>query len=160
MPIIIDGHNLIPRIPGLSLQSVNDETQLIEMLQEYCRKSRKKIEVFFDNAPPGTPRARTYTNLTARFIREGMTADHAIRGKLKRLGREARNWTVVSSDHEVQSAARAARATVVSSDDFARRLLQTLAGSPVEGENPERPLSEEELDDWLTLFGEEGENKE
>lgn len=153
MPVIIDGHNLIPKIPGLSLHSIDDEMQLVEMLQEYCRRSRKKLEVFFDNAPPGAPRAKTYPNLTVRFIREGQTADQAIRAKLIRLSREARNWTVVSSDHEVQSAARAARATAMPSEIFARELLQTLAQSFTGGETPEETLSEEEIDDWLELFG-------
>jgi predicted RNA-binding protein with PIN domain len=153
MPILIDGHNLIPKIPGLSLRSLDDEDRLIEMLQEYCRKSRKKAEVFFDNAPPGAPRARTYPNLVARFIREGQTADQAIRAKLKRLGHEARNWTVVSSDHEVQSSARSARATILASEGFARQLLQTLAESPVEGEISEPAMSDEEVADWLSLFG-------
>lgn len=153
MPIIIDGHNLIPKIPGLSLHILDDEAQLIEMLQEYCRRSRKKVEVFFDNAPPGAPRARSYPNLTARFVREGQTADQAILGKLKRLGKEARNWTVVSSDHEVQSSARAARATVVTSEVFARQLLLSLARPPSEGDTQEQILSEEEVDDWLSLFG-------
>jgi uncharacterized protein len=153
MPLIIDGHNLIPKIPGISLHSIDDEMQLIEMLQEYCRKSRKKVEVYFDNAPPGAPRARSFTNLTARFVREGQTADQAIRGKLKRLGGEARNWTVVSSDHAVQSSARASRAAVLSSEVFARQLLQILEQSKPEGEAREETLSEEEIDDWLELFG-------
>ena len=59
MPLIIDGHNLIPKIPGLSLQAIDDETQLVELLGEYCRLSRRQVEVFFDNAPPGVPRARS-----------------------------------------------------------------------------------------------------
>ena len=158
MPIIIDGHNLIPKIPGLSLQAIDDEMQLIEMLQEYCRRSRKQVEVFFDNAPPGTPRARSFTNLTARFVREGQTADQAIRSKLKRLGGEARNWTVVSSDREVQSSARAVRASVIPSEIFARQLLQTLAQSNQERETLEKTLSEEEIDEWLELFGSDEEN--
>jgi len=158
MPIIIDGHNLIPKIPGLSLQAIDDEMQLIEMLQEYCRRSRKQAEVFFDNAPPGTPRARNFTNLTARFVREGQTADQAIRSKLKRLGGEARNWTVVSSDREVQSSARAVRASVIPSEIFARQLLQTLAQSNQERETLEKTLSEEEIDEWLELFGSDEEN--
>lgn len=153
MPLIIDGHNLIPKIPGLSLHSIDDEMQLIEMLQEYCRKSRKKVEVYFDNAPPGSPRARIFTNLTARFIRQGQTADQAIRGKLKKLGGEARNWTVVSSDHQVQSSARSARATVLSSEDFARQLLQVMEHSESGIEGGERTLSEAEIDEWLALFG-------
>ena len=86
MPYIIDGHNLIPKIPGLSLQDLDDEIQLVKMLQEFCRINRKQVEVFFDNAPPGQPVARNYGSVVARFVREGGTADRAIHNKLKRLG--------------------------------------------------------------------------
>lgn len=158
MPFLIDGHNLIPKVPGLSLQEIDDESQLIEMLQEYCRKTRKRAEVYFDNAPPGQPSAHTYGNLIARFVRQGRTADQAIRARLARLGRGARNWTVVSSDHAVQSAARAARAQVAPAEEFAQQLVQTLVqaetGAPPEEENE---LSPEEVEEWLRLFGEDTE---
>ena len=103
MPFLIDGHNLIPKIPGLNLQALDDEEQLIKLLQEYCRRQRKQVEVFFDNAPPGGVRARNFGLVIARFVRQGSTADQAIRERLTRLGRLARNWTVVSSDLAVQS---------------------------------------------------------
>jgi predicted RNA-binding protein with PIN domain len=153
MPFIIDGHNLIPKIPGLSLQAVDDEMQLIEMLQEYCRRSRKRVEVFFDNAPPGQPRVRSFINVTARFVATGQTADLAIQGKLKRLGREARNWAVVSSDQAVQAAARAARASVISAEIFARQLTDTLENPEQGSKAPDEALNPDEIDDWLKLFG-------
>jgi predicted RNA-binding protein with PIN domain len=153
MPLIIDGHNLIPKIPGLSLQAIDDETQLVEMLGEYCRRSRRQVEVFFDNAPPGVPRARAFGRLTARFVRAGVPADQAIREKLVRLGKAARNWTVVSSDHQVQAAARAVRATVLSAEAFAQELHKTLEASPLKPDAPEDKLSPEELESWLKLFG-------
>ena len=53
MPFIVDGHNLIPKVPGLNLQDMEDELQLVELLQEFCRINRKQVEVYFDNAPPG-----------------------------------------------------------------------------------------------------------
>ena len=37
MPYLIDGHNLIPKVRGLSLQSMDDEMELVELLQEFCR---------------------------------------------------------------------------------------------------------------------------
>ncbi len=106
MPYLIDGHNLIPKIPGLSLQAEDDEQQLITLLLEFCRLQRKQVEVYFDNAPPGGVRARNFGNVIARFVRQGSTADQAIRQRLERLGRAARNWTVVSSDLAVQTEAR------------------------------------------------------
>jgi hypothetical protein len=157
MPYLIDGHNLIPKIPGLNLTAIDDEMQLIEMLQEFCRRQRKQVEVFFDNAPPGGVRARNFGLVIARFARQGSTADDAIRGRLSRLGGEARNWNVVSSDQAVQKAARAAQARYLSSEAFAGLLMQTLnetANSP--GKSADVDLSKEEIDNWLELFGAQG----
>lgn len=153
MPYVIDGHNLIPKIPGLSLQDIEDEIQLVKMLQEFCRINRKQVEVFFDNAPPGQPVARNYGSVVARFVREGGTADRAIHNKLKRLGGEARNWTVVSSDREVQVNARNLRSKVISSEVFAQQLMEVLgesAESPPESQNE---LSPQEVEDWMHIFG-------
>jgi predicted RNA-binding protein with PIN domain len=161
MPYLIDGHNLIPKIPGMDLGAVDDEMQLIEMLQEFCRRRRKQAEVYFDNAPPGQPRARNYGVVIARFARAGLSADALIRVHLQRLGRSARNWTVVSSDHQVQASARAARAQFVSSEVFARDMLVALREAPPEPDaEGEVDMSSEELDDWLALFGGEKEKKE
>ncbi len=158
MPYIIDGHNLIPKIPGLSLSNLDDENQLIELLQEFCRRSRKEVEVYFDNAPPNGVRARSFGLLTARFIRAGTTADNAIHRRLEKLGRSARNWTVVSSDLGVQKSIRAAQAQILSSESFAILLQQTLDETLQDaGNEHEFELNPNELDDWMQLFGVDGE---
>lgn len=158
MPYLIDGHNLIPKIPGLALQAVDDEIQLITLLQEFCRKTRKRAEVYFDNLPPGQPIAHNYGNVIARFVRQGRTADVAIQVRLSKLGSAARNWTVVSSDREVQAAARAARARVMRSETFAQKLVQTLEQTGVQSPMEEGTLSIEEVEEWLDLFGGKEEN--
>ena len=151
MPYLIDGHNLIPKL-GLRLDSIDDEMELIRILQEFCRLERKQVEVFFDGAP--TPQAGTRKRgaITVHFVRLGLTADNAIRSRIKGLGKSAKNWTVVSSDRQVQAEARAARAEVVSSDSFASQLKQarTSTSKPAE----ERKLTNQELEEWLKLFGE------
>lgn len=161
MPYLIDGHNLIPKVPGLSLEAADDEMQLVEMLQEFCRLSRKEVEVHFDNAPAGQPRARMYGQVKARFARAGETADRTIAASLQRLGGAARNWTVVSSDRGVQSSGRAARAQVVSSEAFARELAATLRGVEGGSGQPkgEDALGAEEVEDWLRLFGGEDDER-
>ena len=151
MPYLIDGHNLIPKL-GLRLDSIDDETELISILQEFCRRTGKQIEVFFDGAPTPQAGTRKIGPVTAHFVRLGTTADNAIRKRVKGLGKGARNWTVVSSDRQVQAEARAARAAVVSSDSFASLLKQ--ARNSASKPTTERRLSKEEVDDWLKQFGE------
>jgi predicted RNA-binding protein with PIN domain len=162
MPYLIDGHNLIPKISGLSLQAVDDEEQLIALLLEFCRRRRKKTEVFFDNSPSGQPRSQNLElgMVIARFVRQGQSADDAIRARLARLGKNARNWTVVSSDLAVQSSARAAHAHFVSSEFFAQQIEQALSAAPPNLEKqPDASLTSQEINDWLDLFGADGENK-
>ena len=122
MPYLIDGHNLIPKVPGLQLGSADDEMQLVELLQEFCRLSRKQVEVYFDQAAPGQSGKRALGTVTAYFVAAGRTADQAINQRLEKLGRSARNWVVVSSNRSVQISARHAGAQVLASEAFARLL--------------------------------------
>ena len=151
MPYLIDGHNLIPKL-GLRLDSIDDEMELISILQEFCRLERRQVEVFFDGAPGPQAGTRKLGAVTAHFVQLGTTADNAIRNRLKKLGKSAKNWTVVSSDREVQTEARAARAEVISSESFAGLLKQARNSAP----KPviDRKLSQKEVEDWLKLFEE------
>jgi predicted RNA-binding protein with PIN domain len=153
MPYIIDGHNLIPKIPGINLQDINDELQLIKLLQEFCRINRKQVEVYFDNAPPGSPQSRKYGSVTARFIHQGKTADQAIQRKIKQLAGEARNWTVVSSDREVQVNARTSGAKILPAEVFAGQLIGLVEETNVGTLKEDRDLSPQEVEDWLRFFG-------
>ena len=149
MPYLIDGHNLIPKL-GLRLDSMDDEMELIAILQEYCRVERKQVEVYFDGAPTPHAGTRKHGSVTAHFVPIKSTADNAIRQRLKKMGKSAKNWTVVSSDHRVQLEARAAQAEVISSDVIANTLKQARNSAPKPTEN--RKLSSQEVDDWLKLF--------
>jgi predicted RNA-binding protein with PIN domain len=149
MPYLIDGHNLIPKL-GLRLDSIDDEMELVAVLQEFHRSSRKELEVYFDGAPAAHAGTRKLGTVTAHFVRLGTTADNAIRKRLKTLGKSARNWTVVSSDRQVQADAHAARAEVISSDSFAVILKQARASKPKS--SGDRKLSEDEIDEWMRLF--------
>jgi predicted RNA-binding protein with PIN domain len=153
MPYLIDGHNLIPKIHGLSLSEIDDEERLIKLLQEFGYRRRKQIEVFFDNSPSSQPRLGRFGFVTARFVRQGTTADQAIEQRLKRLGREAHNWTVVSSDQAVQASARFSHAHFIASETFAQELEQTLQESNEPPIDQDIHLDEGEIDDWLELFG-------
>lgn len=153
MPYIIDGHNLIPKVPGLSLSVIDDEDRLIKLLQEFCRLTQKKVEVYFDKAAMGEDKVRNYGNVRAHFVRQGITADDTIRARLSKLGKRAHNWTVVTSDRAVQNSARYQGAKVESSQDFAARLLDPHRGPAMDStDKPEKPLSPEDIDYWLTQF--------
>ena len=125
MPYLVDGHNLIPKV-GLRLDSLDDELELVGILQEFSRLHRRQVEVYFDGAPADQAGTRNLGTVKAHFVRAGTTADAAITRRLKKLGRSAKNWIVVSSDRQVQAEARGAHAEVLSSEEFARQLQQTV----------------------------------
>jgi predicted RNA-binding protein with PIN domain len=149
MPYLIDGHNLIPKL-GLRLDSIDDEMQLVSIIQEFCRTQRRDADIYFDGAPAGQARTQKFGMVTAHFVRLGTTADNAIKSRLSNLGRAARNWIVVSSDHEVQNAAKNNHAEFISSDFFAGQLKKAQASAPKP--SSDHGLTPEEVDEWLTLF--------
>lgn len=155
MPYLIDGHNLIPKL-GLGLDSMDDELELIGILQEFCRLERKQAEVYFDGAPAQHAGTRKLGALTAHFVLSGRTADDAIRQHLKRLGKRAKNWIVVTSDRQVQAEARGTHAEIISSETFAKTLKHARHSAPKAAND--RKLSDNEVAEWIRLF-EEGRRK-
>lgn len=150
MPYLIDGHNLIPKL-GLRLDSLDDESELVAILQEFHRLERRQVEVFFDAAPSPHTGTRKLGTITGHFSPVGSSADNAIRNRLRKLGNAAKNWTVVSSDREVQSNARAMQAEVISSDEFAKTIKQIMNSPRVT--KGERVVSKEEVEEGLRMFG-------
>lgn len=153
MPYLIDGHNLIPKI-GLRLDSLDDELELVTRLNEFCRLSRKTgIEVYFDGAPSHQAGSRKIGQVKAHFVRLGLTADNAIRDRLRTLGKSAKNWIVVSSDRQVLVNARTAHAEIISSEQFAAQVINTLRAGPPTS-NTKNYMNENEINEWLAIFGE------
>jgi len=152
MPYLIDGHNLIPNM-GLRLDALDDERDLIVSLNEFCRLSRRgQVEIWFDNASSGTVQRRRVGQVTAGFVPRPSKADDAIRRRLVQLGRAARNWTVVTSDREVQKEARSKGAKVITSEEFARTVMETLRLGPEPSAGSPPPMSEDDVEKWLKEF--------
>lgn len=154
MPYLIDGHNLIPCIPGLRLSDPEDEAKLIGLLRAFSLRERTRVTVYFDRGQLGAGSVPGGASVTVRFIRPPRTADDAIAAHLVALGGEARNWTVVSSDREVQRSARSAGARRLGSVVFARRLTQE--PGRVDPEKPEAPGDTEDVRYWERRFRDRG----
>jgi len=151
MPYLIDGHNLIPKIPGLSLKDMDDENGLIQVLQGFASQHKTRVEVYFDQAPAGQAGSRSFGVVKAHFVRKDSTADKAMIKRLAQLGKEAKNWTVVTSDREILVEAKSAHSKVLRSADFAALLLSM--GSTGELDNKDTPeVSSRDVDYWLDQF--------
>jgi len=158
MLILIDGHNLIPHIPGISLSDPDDEAKLVKILQDYGRIRQKKIEVYFDQAAIGRAGVKQYSRVKVIYVQKSQTADQAIMNRLKSLAKRSRNVVVVSSDRQVQQAARAAHATVIASSDFASEWQSLMMAEP-DLDTRSQPLSEGEVEMWENLFQEKQDKK-
>jgi predicted RNA-binding protein with PIN domain len=148
MPFLIDGHNLIGAFPGLNLSDPEDERQLLGILEEYGRLSRRKFVVYFDRGQTGMgPLSTSGRMVKAHFIPPPRRADDAILDFLH--GRkDASHFTVVSSDSEVCVRARRSGAKVISAEQFVRELQ-----APLEADRTEKPSGNpDEIEDWLRLF--------
>jgi uncharacterized protein len=151
MPFIIDGHNLIPKIPGLNLEDLDDEQKLIDLLQEYARVSQDSLEVYFDRAPVGQAKTTQKGRVKVIFVSEKMIADERIIKRIRTLGNAASDWVVVTSDRRIQADAKESRARSMSSEEFAQKLARALE----KGQNkrsPDKAMSESELESWIKLF--------
>ena len=150
MPYLIDGHNLIGAFPGMALSDQDDEHRLLRILERFGHATRRTLVVFFDRGRPGMgPLFRAGSMVRAHFIPPPRQADDAILEFL-RGRKDARHYTIVSSDAEVRDRSRRAGAKVVSSQDFAREVRMRLRQAGKE-KPPEEP---EDIEHWLDLFGE------
>ena len=149
MPILIDGHNLIGRMPALSLADPEDERQLLELLLSYRSRTRKAVTVVFDPgggyALPGT---RRQGGVEVVFAPHGSSADQVIVRRV-RHSRDPAGITVVTSDRELASEARNYGAKVKSAEAFAAEMSALAKGG---SEGHDTRLSAAELEVWLALF--------
>ncbi|MBN1178499.1 MAG: NYN domain-containing protein [Anaerolineae bacterium] len=146
MPLLVDGHNLIGRMPDISLADPRDEAELVLRLRRYCWRHRRRATVVFDSGPTANPtHALSSSEIKVIFAPVGKTADDVIIQRLARA-RDPRGLIVVSSDHHVQAAARARGARVLPAETFAAEL------EPAEPDASEKPAADDDLEMWLKLF--------
>jgi predicted RNA-binding protein with PIN domain len=154
MATLIDGHNLIGKLPDIRLDDPDDEEQLLSRLRGYRARTGKRLVVYFDpGATYQSPARRSKGGISVRQAGTGQRADDLIIRDLRRH-HNPRELTVVTSDHAIQNVAQQYQARVIDAAIFAGEL-----GRPPNKENTrEMPLlPEEEVQEWLTIFGQSDE---
>jgi uncharacterized protein len=152
MTYLIDGHNLIPKLPGMSLDQLDDEQELINQLAAFSARTSRQVEVFFDQGQVNSQRDYQRNRVHVHFVRKPMIADTAIISRLLGIGKAARNYTVVSGDHEVQNRARRLGAAILSSAEFAKRLLANSGSGEKGGSDSPPEKGKDDIQEWLDLF--------
>ncbi len=142
MWIIVDGYNVIRQWPELAMLDRTDlqagRDALLEDLREYRRAKGHRITVVFDGREQGgfSEAAEQVGGIGVRYSRRGETAD-AVIVRLAAEGGEG--VVVVSSDREVQDAARRQRAASLSAEEFIERLAASRLASLKGEEEAPRP---------------------
>ncbi|GAB4432493.1 MAG: NYN domain-containing protein [Chloroflexi bacterium OHK40] len=155
MPILIDGHNLIGQLPMLSLADPDDEARLVLILRRYAARRRgRRVIVVFDGGVYGHPEQLSGYGVEAHFARSPADADAELIRKIRAIRRRD-EWLVVSSDRAVIGEARARGIPTLSAQEFARRLASLdQPRASLSAKRNDRPLSREEVEEWLRVFGE------
>ncbi len=156
MPYLIDGHNLIGQMPGLSLEDPHDEAKLVMIVRQFCLRERRKATIIFDGGLPGGRSSLSNSIVTVIFASDRHTTGDDLLLNRIRDERNPNGLILVTSDQRVANAARQRRITVKPSAEFARLLLKTnQKGKTAVGEKKEG-LQADEVAEWEALFSQKG----
>lgn len=156
MTTVIDGHNLIGKIPGLSLKDPDDEAKLIRRLHRFAQRTGKPITVVFDPGAIYTPpQKQAFRDVKVIYAPQGSTADRVIATLVKKA-RNPREITVVTSDHALAGLVKASGAQVMHAEEFVQRMEPPAPEiEPDIAEEEERAgirLSKDEVNAWMAEF--------
>ena len=164
MHYIIDGHNLIGKLPDISLKDPNDEVKLTMRLKSWVAESKKRqVTLFFDGGMMGSTLNRMSSrNLKVIFAPSGRTADSLIISHMRKL-KNPRGYTLVTSDREIIGHAKSLRIRSLLSEEFIEHMGFVFKEMPEKTQKvtkeikPDKPdaaeISEAEVQEWLELFG-------
>jgi hypothetical protein len=154
MPVLVDGHNLIAKLPGIHLDDPDDEERLVERLRRYQARTGKRLTVFFDAGLPGGPdQGLSTSKVRVVFASAGGSADKLIVRRVRR-SRDPQGLTVVTSDHKIIAAVERLGARAVRAETFAAELGAVPASAASDEAADDVRLSSSEVDQWLALFSE------
>ena len=153
MPLLVDGHNLIGQVTGLSLADADDEAQLVLLLRRYSTAKRgRQVIVVFDRGVYGHPQQLNGYGITCYFARSPQDADAELIKRLRAIQRP-REWTLVTSDQAIVRVAAERGVRVIGAHEFAHQLqagpIRTAAAPE---EKRDVRLSDAEVEEWLEFF--------
>ncbi len=145
--VLIDGHNLMGRTPGLSLaDEERSRAVLVERLAAWASGRREPVLAVFDGNRAGGAHAERVGALGVVYAPAGRSADDEI---LRRLERgNPRTVTVVTSDRGLARAARSRGARVLTCEQLLERMASRARGRP----GPEPAAAPDEVEYWLRKF--------
>lgn len=157
MMYLIDGHNLIGRLPDLQLDDPDDEALLVQKLKSFAARTGQRCIVIFDQGLPGGESKMSNAKVKVVFARHDSNADRVMMTRISGI-QNPKDWTVVSSDNDVLAAARRRKMATLKSSEFANILERPPEpDKPGMDEATDTHLSSSQVDEWLTLFNQDPE---
>ena len=155
MPYLIDGHNLIAALPDIDLAEEHDEAKLLIKLKGFCARGKAQCTVIFDGGLPGGASSLSTKSVRVFFAAaEQSSADRLIKRRIDKL-RDARNWTLVSSDRELRDYARWKGMRNIPAAEFADLLRAKERMQPRRAQTEKPSPSADDTALWLKRFGEQ-----
>ena len=154
MPYLIDGHNLIAQMPGMTIADADDEFQLVLRLRQFSARKKQKITVVFDHGIPGGWSSKLSTGpVKVIFAGSHSNADRIIMERI-REAKTPTNIKLVTSDREIRRAGEARRVEVISSQEFVQMLFKPPSGAhqPQRDAREDVKLSKDEVKEWMRVF--------
>ena len=152
MNYLIDGHNLIGKLPDLRLDDPEDEMKLTARLRLFAQRAHALVTVVFDPGPAYMAGRRpTGGEVRVIYARLGDTADRVIVGMARRPA-SRRGLTVVTSDRAVTAAVRAEGLPVITSEAFVGMMQPPAVEQDEEAERAHVRISSAEVDAWMEEF--------
>ncbi len=161
MNYLIDGHNLIGKMPDIHLPDEDDEARLTLRLLNWAAVSKNnRAIVVFDRGLPGPQWLRLASDyLKVIFVPEGRSADQWLITFMRQQVRNPQEYILVSSDRALRREAEARRIKTIPAEDFAGQVAAEWAAAqaqmreaPAEPPPDPRPTADD-VAEWLQLFG-------
>lgn len=154
----IDGHNLIGKTPGLSLEDPDDEARLVRLIKQWTsRDRRRQVTLFFDaGLPGGEEKSWSGGRVTVIFASVGRTADSLLLARIRQVDRKVgAEYTIITSDQAIIRVAKQQKMGHIYAEVFAAMMEQEANPAPPPPADPE--VTEKDVAEWLELFGPEPE---
>jgi predicted RNA-binding protein with PIN domain len=163
MNYLIDGHNLIGKLPDIDLRDPDDEAKLVLKLLNWSAVGKnRRVIVVFDGGVPGQQWVNFKSDrIKAVFVPQGQSADSWLIRFMRQQVKNPQEFTLVSSDNAIIKVAEGRRISHIRSELFAAQVAEdreAMLRLEHEGNKPLEPeeqptLPTHEVDAWLDMFG-------
>lgn len=156
MHYLIDGHNLIGKMPNIELGEENDEAKLVLVLKGWAAGRRQRqLTVYFDGGLPGGLSVDMSSGpVTVVFATSGRSADNLLIRAIRGV-KNPPEYILVTSDQRIIQVAKGRKLAYIPSDLFARQMSEERESRlrPARPPAEEPTVSPEEVAEWLERFG-------